>query len=244
MTPFDATALLVMLLAFYPTVSGAELARARRERPEYFAAGVLFGTKGDKLQLPDGRVFDLIANAGGLPGTQRWQVIEPGPSVDDPWPLEPGPLTPIDASGADTPPGERTTFQSLVAGAIDAIGGSDAALQSAGSRMSDGALSTAGGAGDETALGDAGEAIDRQVRARGAFDVSDDIAQLGALADSISALEGENDEPPPSPQVPNEPEPMQYPGDDGTAGEPGRENPRHPELPSDDDDNTHRGPNA
>jgi hypothetical protein len=243
-TPFDATALLVMLLAFYPTVSGAELARARRERPEYFAAGVLFGTKGDKLQLPDGRVYDLIANAGGLPGSQHWQVIEPGPSVDDPWPLEPGPLTPIDTSGTTTPPGERTTFQTLVADAIGAIAGSDAALQSAGSRMADGALSTAGGAGDETALGDAAEALDRQVRARGAFDVSDDIAQLGALADSIASLEGENADPPPAPAIPNEPDQMGYPGEGGNDGEPGRENPRHPELPSDDDDNTHRGPNA
>jgi hypothetical protein len=241
-TPFDATALLVMLLAFYPTVSGAELARARRERPEYFASGVLFGTKGDKLRLPDGRVFDLIANAGGLPGTQRWQVIEPGPGTDDPWPLEPGPLTPIDASGVDVPPGERTTFQGLVADAIGAIGGSDAALQSAGTRMSEGAFSSGGAGGDDAALGDAAEALDRQVKARGAFSVADDIAQLGALADSISALEGENDEPPPSPQVPNEPEPMGYPGDDGTTGEPGRENPRHPELPSDDDETTHRGP--
>jgi hypothetical protein len=96
MTPFDAVALLAMLLAFYPTVNASELARARRERPEYFAGGTLLGSKGDKLRLPDGRIFDLIQNAGGLPGQQRWQVIEPGPSVPEPWPLEAGPLTPID----------------------------------------------------------------------------------------------------------------------------------------------------
>jgi hypothetical protein len=38
-TPFDGAALLAMLLAFYPAVSAAALARARSERPEYFAGG-------------------------------------------------------------------------------------------------------------------------------------------------------------------------------------------------------------
>jgi hypothetical protein len=243
-TPFDAVALLAMLLAFYPTVNASELARARSERPEYFAGGTLLGSKGDKLRLPDGRLFDLIQNAGGLPGTQHWQVFEPGPGTDDPWPLEPGPLTPIDGGVPLSPPGERTTFQALVADAIGAIGGSDAVLQSAGTRMGEGALSTAGAGGDDGALGDAAEALDRQVRARGAFDVSDDIAQLGALADSITGLESENADPPPTPPMPNEPTQTGYPGEDQNPGEPGRENPRHPDLPSDDDDTTHRGPNG
>lgn len=231
MTPFDAVALLAMLLAFYPIVSSVELARARRERPEYFAGGTLIGSKGDKLRLPDLRIFDLIQNAGGLPGQQRWQVIEPGPSEAEPWPLEPGPLTPIDPGEAATPPGERTTFQALVAEAIDAIGGSDGVLQAAGTRMSEGALSTGAGGDDDGALSDAADALDRQVRARGAFDVSDDIAQLGALAESITALEGEEADPPPSPQVPNEPDAMEYPGEHGTSGEPGREDPRKHEPP-------------
>jgi hypothetical protein len=241
-TPFDPVALLAMLLSFYAIINGSELARARRERPEYFAGGTLLGSKGDKLRLPDGRMFDLIQNAGGAPGQQRWQVIEVGPGTDERWPLEPGPLTPIDVGVPPTPPGERTTFEALVADAIGAIGGSDAALQSAATRISDGALSTPGAGGDNAALGDAAEALDRQVRARGAFDVSDDIAQLGALADSITGLESENADPPPAPAIPNEPVPASYPGDDGTSGEPGRENPRHPDLPGDDDDTTHRGP--
>jgi hypothetical protein len=68
-TPFDPVALLAMLQAFYPTPSGAALAQARAERPEYFAGGELFGSKGDKLRLGDGRVFDCIFAAGGLPGS-------------------------------------------------------------------------------------------------------------------------------------------------------------------------------
>jgi hypothetical protein len=237
MTPFDATALLVTLLSFYPTVTGAELARARAKHPESFAGGTLSGAHGEQLHLPDGRVFELIANAGGPPGAQQWQVVESASSTNDPWPLEPGPLTPIDVGDAATPPGERTTFQALVAEAIDAIGGSDGVLQAASSRMSEGALSTGAGGDDDTALSDAADALDRQVQARGAFSVADDIAQLGALAESITALEGENADPPPTPALPNEPEPMPYPGEHGTSGEPGRENPRKPDtLPGNDDD--------
>jgi hypothetical protein len=117
-TPFDPQALLVMLLTFYPIVSAAELRHARAERPEYFAAGELFGSKGDKLLLPDGRAFDLIFAAGGLPGQQRWQVIEAGPGGDgDGFGLEAGPLVPLDETGA-LPPLSDLVFESLVAGAI------------------------------------------------------------------------------------------------------------------------------
>jgi hypothetical protein len=188
-------------------------------------------------------MFDLIRerrriartrNAGKSSSRRR--------ASNDPWPLEPGPLTPIDPGEAATPPGERTAFQALVAEAIDAIGGSDGVLQAASSRMSEGALSTGVGGDDDGALSDAADALDRQVQARGAFSVADDVAQLGALADSITALEGEHADPPPTPQIPNEPQPAGYPGEDGTDGEPGRENPRHPDLPGDDDDTRRRGP--
>lgn len=57
MTPFDAIALAAMLRAFYPEPGRPALERARRERPEYFAAGRLTGVAGNVLQLPDGRVF-------------------------------------------------------------------------------------------------------------------------------------------------------------------------------------------
>jgi len=49
-----------MLRAFYPFATAAELARARRERPEYFGGGRLGGTDGTLLYLPDGRVFQVM----------------------------------------------------------------------------------------------------------------------------------------------------------------------------------------
>jgi len=58
-TPFDPAALVAVLSAFYPTVDVATLAQARRARPGVFAGGALVGD-GDRLQLPDGRVFLLI----------------------------------------------------------------------------------------------------------------------------------------------------------------------------------------
>ena len=59
MQPFDAIALTVMLRAFYPVTTPADLARARRERPEYFGGGRLGGRDGTLLYLPDGRVFQV-----------------------------------------------------------------------------------------------------------------------------------------------------------------------------------------
>lgn len=231
MTPFDGVALLAMLLAFYPLVSSGELARARRERPEYFAAGELFGSKGDKLKLPDGRVFDLILNAGGLPGSQRWQVIEPGPGGDDPdFALEPGPLTPIDA-GDDAAPAPSTDFEQLVAGALEQLGASDAVLAGAGQRVSDDAGTIAiedGGAGDLDELDAAAAEMDRS---RSAEELADVIGQVDALSGAIDSTDSEYDEAPPELQLPNEPGAPAYPGEDGTDGEPGRENPRHPEHP-------------
>jgi hypothetical protein len=124
-TPFDPVALVVMLVTFYPIVSRRELARARFERPDYFAGGVLFGTHGDKLRLPDGRIFDLIFNVDNAPGEPpRWQCIEPGPASDEPWPLEPGPLTPLDPELPPFPSFEPF-FEPLVSAAIGAMGDPD-----------------------------------------------------------------------------------------------------------------------
>lgn len=60
MTPFDPIALTIMLRTFYPFATPADLARARRERPEYFAAGRLRGHDGTLLELPDGRLFQIV----------------------------------------------------------------------------------------------------------------------------------------------------------------------------------------
>jgi hypothetical protein len=219
-TPFNGAALLAMLLAFYPTVSGSELARARRERPEYFAAGVLFGSKGDKLQLPDGRVYDLIANAGGAPGTQRWQVIEPGPGSDEPWPLEPGPLTPIDVAAITPAPSDDSTFETLVSGAIGEIDGSDRTLDQARSTLADGA--TAGGLGDDGGheLDDVAEATAEIERARSADAIGDILGQSDGMSAAIETTDAAHDDPPPDPQLPPPPDPVPYPPTDNNPPPP------------------------
>src|SRR6266487_3889747 len=98
MTPFDALALLAMLLAFYQPASAANLARAFSERPEYFGGGVLIGTVGDALRLPDGTIWDLIFAVDG-PETPHYQAIQPSGGTGDAgdllFPLAPGPLRPL-----------------------------------------------------------------------------------------------------------------------------------------------------
>lgn len=122
-----------MLLAFYPAVSPAALAQAWRERPAYFAGGVLFGTKGDKLRLPDGREWDCIVAAGGPSSGQRWQavLIDPTAGGDgDPFALEEGPLAPLD----DAPifaPRAGSTYTDLVNQELAPLGGGDDRLQGA-----------------------------------------------------------------------------------------------------------------
>ena len=133
MTPFDPAALLAMLLTFYPTVSSGELARARRDRPDYFAGGTLFGSKGDKLRLPDGRVFDLIFAAGGAIGQQRWQVIEvtgDAGRAGDLFPLEPGPLVPLE-DDPFPPAAAAGAFEAILGDALDTLGASDGVLHGA-----------------------------------------------------------------------------------------------------------------
>lgn len=107
MTPFDAAALLAMLLTFYPVVGPAALERARRERPEYFAGGEIMGTNRDRFRLPDGRIFDCIFGASGPSDQWRWQCIELGGGPElppDPFALEAGPVRPIDESAYVFPP--------------------------------------------------------------------------------------------------------------------------------------------
>jgi hypothetical protein len=123
MTPFDPTALLVMLLTFYPDVSPAALALARRERPDYFAGGTLGGSHGDKFTTPDGRGWDLIFDVENATGQRRWQVLEvtnQGGGDDAQFPLEPGPLTPIDATQFP-PPQAGQVFEPIVAAYLDEL---------------------------------------------------------------------------------------------------------------------------
>lgn len=144
MTPFDPVALVAMLLAFYPVVGSLALAVARAERPEYFSGGVLFGSKGDKLRLPDGREWDLIANSGLDVSQRRWQAlyIDPtAPRVDDPFALEEGPLTPLDEP---TPiaVSDGGTFAALLGDALHELGATDDVLASAATAMAEGAPAT------------------------------------------------------------------------------------------------------
>ncbi len=133
MTPFDPWALLAMLLAFYPTVSAAAFAQARRERPEYFAGGRIVGSGGDKLQLPDGRIFDYILAVDGPAAGRRWIMLDvtndPGAPAS-PFALEPGPLVPLDEEFT-LPPGAGPMFENLVAGELEAFGASDGQLHTA-----------------------------------------------------------------------------------------------------------------
>lgn len=157
MTPFDPIALLAMLRAFYPEATVANLRRAREERPEYFAGGALFGSKGEKLRLPDGRVFDLIFATGT--SQARWQVLEDtgGGGGGGGWPLENGPLTPIDPQRFPVMVSDPI-FVSLAAGRLaelhtteEAIGAREARmLEAADPGALDDELRAHAGAGERT----------------------------------------------------------------------------------------------
>jgi hypothetical protein len=196
--PFDPVALVAMLTTFYPVVSVAALRLARSERPEYFGAGVLGGSKGDKLTLPDGRVWDLIFAAGAAPGVQRWQAIEATGAdggAGEPWPLEPGPLTPLDAFPVR--PRSAATFEALVTEELGALEGRDEQLAAAGQAVAD-----FDGAG---ALNDAASqlldpAIEAHAHTRGTIDADDMGDELDAAnntSGAIDAARNEYDEDPP-----------------------------------------------
>jgi hypothetical protein len=130
-TPFDPAALVAMLRSFYPAPSGAAFVRARGERPEYFAGGTIFGSKSDKLRLPDGREFDCIVAAGGPAAGRAWQcaLIDPNaPGAADPFPLEPGALEPIDEDMVIFPGGEPP-LEGIVAADLSGLDGADGILE-------------------------------------------------------------------------------------------------------------------
>jgi hypothetical protein len=134
MTPFDPVALVAMLVAFYSPPSVPRLQQARAARPEYFAAGRLGGTSGEKLFLADGRIFDLIFAVDGPVAQRRYQALDVTDATGDPdpFPLEPGPLDLLDEEAPLFPASRSTEFTALVAEELDAFGASDQQLTLAG----------------------------------------------------------------------------------------------------------------
>lgn len=200
MTPFDPVALVVMLLTFYPVVSVPALQLARAERPEYFAGGVLGGSKGEKLTLPDGRVFDLIYAAGGPPSAMRWQAIDVtdgGGGDADPWPLEDGPLTPLEETFV-FPPRQDGRFESLVTRELEALGGADDVLQRAAQAVTELDGGAAIDAADARWLAPAREAHDRTRRAIEADDPGAELEAAQSTDSHVTATAAEYDEDEPS----------------------------------------------
>lgn len=199
MTPFDPIALLAMLQAFYPVVGPAALSRARRERPDYFSAGALIGTSGDKLRLPDGRIFDLIFDVNG-PFT-RWQAIDvgtgPGADVDDPFALEAGPLMPIDLSAWVSSGPSAPVFVPLMAGAVAELGAADVMLGTAASDVAHG--SDKGPIQDDWArfIDPALEHLAAEGYALNAADPAAELVVLAGQSSAADANAGEFGEPAP-----------------------------------------------
>lgn len=207
MTPFDPIALLAMLQAFYDVVGPAALARARRERPDYFAAGEIIGTSGDKLRLPDGRIFDLIFDVLGV--HTRWQAIEIGtgpgaPDVDDPFALEAGPLVPIDLS-AFPEAAPIPVFVPFVAGALQELGASDTILGNATTRILEHSSPAPLEGAFAREIGPAETQLAAEGFALNGIDPTDVLVTADGHRHTIDAASGLYDEPPPpdmSPQGP------------------------------------------
>ena len=226
MTPFDAVAFVAMLMAFYAEVTPANFVKARAERPEYFAGGVIFGSKGDKLRLPDGREFDCIINAGMPVQFRSWaaQLIDPSaPGDADPFPLEDGPLVPLDETLV-LPAPAPTEFTDLVAGQLAEFGASDDQLEHAGAAVVE--------FGDGTALGDAFDGVvEPAATHHQAFrtaldgdDIADEIAITEAQGGDVQTQKTALDEDaPPDLQEPDPGAPPDATGEPippGTPGEP------------------------
>lgn len=222
MTPFDPAALVAMLMAFYPVVTPANLARARQERAEYFHGGTLFGSKGDKLRLPDGREFDCIANAGLPVGQRFWYcgLIDPAEAGNpDGFELEPGALEPVDEEMVLFP-ADRDRFEALVAGELADLTGADDVLRGAGDAIV--AIDVAG-----HLEGSYAEHVEPAAAAhanmRAALDLDDPadiIAATNAHDGIIDAADVEFNEPLPADLAEPEPGPAPIGGDEDEPEEP------------------------
>lgn len=191
MTPFDPGALVSLLERGYPVVSASELARARREHPEAFADGVLFGSKGDKLRLPDGRVFDCIVAAGGPPSGRRWQcaLVDPNaPATDDPFALEPGPFEPLE----DTPfePRDPDLFRDLVARELHELGDWDGAYEGARQTAIEAGADT-GDEGDDPDLLESAAILEHASEHRADFLPVDELGAISGLSPRIDDRDAE-----------------------------------------------------
>lgn len=105
MTPFNAVAVLAMLIAFYPEASPNALAAAIRERPEYFSGAEQIAATG-YIVLPDARVLRVLMFPDATHPFAYWQISGPGidtASIGDRIVLEPGPLQPLDVDRAIPP---------------------------------------------------------------------------------------------------------------------------------------------
>ncbi len=207
MAPFDRWALLAILLAFYPTPSAAALRQARAERPEYFAGGAIIGSKGDKLQLSDGRIFDLIYAAGGMPGEQRWQVLEvTGEGGSDEWALEAGPLAYLDPATIPAP-GYNNELERLWGETWASLGNSDAGMVAAANE-----IASVGDAAPlensfESDVGGAAGAVDDQLRSLHVLDPADVIDATRGEAWTIDGAREEIVNPADEPDDVNAPDP-------------------------------------
>jgi hypothetical protein len=201
-TPFDAVALVAMLVAFYPAPTVAHLRRARDERPEYFAGGILFGSAGEKLRLPDGRVFDLIFDAGGA--AAHWQaldVTDSGPAPDDLFPLEEGPLVPLDAE-TPGPVAPVDSFAALVGAALGSLGPEDGVIAGAHQVLAEASSSDALLGSYSATVGAAEGALADELAAAGTIDTAGLIEASAAISDALEATDAEYDVPPPRPALP------------------------------------------
>lgn len=216
MTPFDPVALVAMLRAFYPIVGRAALRRARSERAEYFAGGVLIGSSQTHLQLGDGRIFDLIANEGAPQGQTAWQAIDVttgGEEDDDPFALEEGPLTPIDESVDYFPTDPGRSFSGIVAEGLSTLEGAEEMLDRSAQRVieADGSADLAQAYAEHI-----DPAADAHAEIRAALDGDNPIALLEATnghdPEIDAAREAYVEEPPPDLE---EPDPGTPPGDGG-----------------------------
>lgn len=222
MTPIDTTALLAMLIAFYPSATAGELARAMNERPEYFAASRQVGAMGDQILVPDGRTFDLIYHAGATDGSARWQVITPSAGGEElnATGFEPGALVPITID-AVLPPLLAPPFAELGGAWLAQVQGHEWAIG--------GHVNEIAGAADPGNL----EAIFTDAQTEGGYALHNQIRTLGELDpwDGEQATndrggviaDAQNDYPDPEqsapPDIPVEPNPDQEPpGEEG--GEP------------------------
>lgn len=210
MTPFDPVAWLAMMLTFYPSVTRTSLARAMAERPSYFAGGRLIGSVGDKLLLPDGRVFDIVFSA--WTAASRWQTLDvtnAGPGDFEWFPLEPGPLVEIDPD-ATLPPLSDPVFEPFVADALRSLPGEIAGVDRSHAEITTAVAADGNGADLDGYVQDA-EYWNHQfasgIDALRVDELIDATNSEGTRTDIPPTPEGSEGEPPPDFDNENVPEP-------------------------------------